>query len=403
VSDASLAKILVADDTETNRKLLRAMLAKERFSILEAGNGSEALRLASESHPDLILLDVMMPEMDGYQVCAELKSDPRTAEIPVVFLSAKTESQDKVKGLELGAVDFVTKPFSRGEILARVRTHVTMRRMSASLQAMNEELLQRQRRIEEDLRAAATIQRSLIPSDELKTRFKEFELAWKFLPCQSVGGDVFNLYRLDKDHVGLFVLDVSGHGVPSAMVTVSVAQTLSPQGGQLLKTKIGEAPFYRIPPPEEVLHRLDVEFPTERFEKFFTIAYLLLNMRSGVVRSCRAAHPAPLVLRRTGEIVELTDGGTIVGFSGDAQRSEGETLLHPGDRVFLTTDGLAECPNPVGARYGDARLRETLRGTHSLGLQEACDSIVAAVFSHAAGIPAPDDITIFALEYRGTA
>ena len=242
-----LRAILVVDDTEAYRQLLQLMLAEEKYGVLEAEDGVQALAVAADGSPDLILLDVMMPQKDGYQVCAELKANPRTREIPVIFLSAKAEPEDKVKGLELGAVDFITKPFSRGEILARVRMQLEIRRLSQSLQAMNVELLRRQDRQQEDLRAAANIQRSLIPSEDLKTRFEELELAWQFLPCESVGGDVFNLHRLDRDHVGLFVVDVSGHGVPSAMVTVSVAQMLSPQVGQLLKMKTADPPYYRLP------------------------------------------------------------------------------------------------------------------------------------------------------------
>lgn len=397
------SKILLVDDTPTNRKLLQAMLAKERFEILEAGDGTEALRLAREAEPDLILLDVMMPEKDGYEVCAELKADPNTVQIPVIFLSAKTESQDKIKGLELGAVDYITKPFSRGEILARVRLHLEMRRLSRSLQSMNRELLRKQGRIQEDLRAAANIQRSLIPSDDLKMRFKEFELAWRFLPCESVGGDVFNLYRLDKDHVGLFVLDVSGHGVPSAMVTVSVAQMLSPQGGELLKKQIAEPPYYRLPGPAEVLHLLDEQFPMERFDKYFTISYLILNMKTGVLRFCRAAHPAPLVARIGGGIEELMTGGTIIGFGSDVVRAEGETRLEPGDRLFLSTDGIAEYPNLAGERFGDDRFKRVLQRTRPLPLQAALDALLDDVFAHASGFPSPDDMTLFALEYRGPA
>jgi sigma-B regulation protein RsbU (phosphoserine phosphatase) len=397
----SPSRILVVDDNETSRKLLQVMFSKENYGILEAEDGAQALSVAAESSPDLIVLDIMMPSKDGFEVCAELKADPNTRDIPVIFLSAKSETEDKIKGLELGAVDFITKPFSRGEILARIRLQLEVRRLAKSLQTMNGELLRRQNRIQEDLRAAANIQRSLIPPDELKTRLKELELAWHFLPCESVGGDVFNFYRLDEDHVGLFVVDVSGHGVPSAMVTVSVAQLLSPQGGELLKMKTAEPPYYRLPRPAEVFHLLDEQFPLERFQKYFTISYVLLNMKNGRVVSCRAAHPAPLVIRANGEVHDLMAGGTIIGFGDDVVRTESEIELSPGDRIVLYSDGLLEYPNPAGERFGDARLREALVRTKHAPLQKSCDAVVQEIFAHSCGLPPPDDMTIFALEYRG--
>jgi len=393
-------RVLIVDDTITNRRLLQAILKRKEYEILEAEDGEQALCVVRESSPDLILLDIMMPKKDGYEVCAELHRDPSTAEIPVIFLSAKTQAEDKVKGLELGAVDYITKPYDRAEILARVETHVKLRALSREMTLANHELRVRQERIEADLRAASVIQRSLIPSEKLRHRYPQVDIAWQFLPCDSIGGDIFNVVRLDENRLGLYMLDVSGHGVPSAMVTVSVAQQLYPQAGILKETGEGALP-YRVAEPAEVLARLDERFPMERFGKYFTMFYGILDMQTGVLFSARAAHPPAYVIRANGELERIQPMGTIVGLGGVLPFENDERRLAPGDRLFLYTDGIVEHPNPAGERFGDARLEETLAASAGRDLPALCGAVREAVDVFGAGLPPEDDITFLALEYLG--
>ena len=393
-------RVLIVDDTVTNRRLLQAILRRNGYELFEAEDGGQALEIAREVRPDLILLDIMMPVKDGYEVCAELKAAPETADIPVIFLSAKTQSSDKIRGLELGAVDYITKPFSKGEILARVNTHLEIRMLSESLLEMNRELLAKQRRIDADLKAASAIQRNLIPSDSRKARTPGIDIDWVFLPCNRIGGDVFNVFPLDRDHIGIYVLDVSGHGVPAAMVTVSVSQSLDPHSGGVLKDLLDEPPHYRLPGPAEVCRRLDREFPFERFSKFFTLAYLLLNHRTGTLRYARAAHPMPMLVRRDGSMEALEEGGTIIGLNEGYEFQEGVVQLERGDRIYLYTDGVLEYPNRAGDRYGEERLREELAGRER-PLAESCESVIESVTRFSGGLQADDDITFVGLEFHG--
>lgn len=253
-------KIFIVDDNIVNRRLLAAILAKEGYEFFEAVDGEEVVELAYREISDLVLLDIMMPKKDGYEVCAELKGDDRTANIPVIFLSAKTQAEDKIKGLELGGADYVTKPFDRGEVLARVKAHLKIAGVT------NEELLKKQGALDEDLKAAAGIQRTLLPQEPPDAGI--VDVAWQFIPCERIGGDIFNMVQLDETHWGIYMLDVSGHGVPSALVTVSASQILQPQKGLLLKKVTNVPPFYEIVSPAEVLNLLDQEYPIERFNKF---------------------------------------------------------------------------------------------------------------------------------------
>ena len=395
-------RILVADDSSLNRKLLLAILSKEDVEVVEAVDGIEALVKARLQKPDLVLLDIMMPGKDGYEVCAELKADPRFASIPVIVLSALNQPADKVRALELGAVDYVTKPFDRAEVLARVRNQLQIQKLTASLLQANRDLVAKQKDLDADLRAAADIQSSLIPRS--RPDVASIDMAWRFVPCTSIGGDIFNVVPLDDDHLALYILDVSGHGVPAAMVTVSVAQSLTAHAGIVFEPRPRGAPVDGGVPvvraPGTVLEHLDEEFPMERFDKYFTMVYLVLNTRTGVLRYCNAAHPRPVVVRTNGEIELLDAGGTIVGMGGVMPYEEGELTLAPGDRVFLFTDGITEFESADGEEFGEERLRELLQA-HTGDLQSACDRVVSALTDFGGARHPNDDITITGLEFLG--
>lgn len=158
-------KIFIVDDDFVNRKLLAAILKKDGYALLEAKDGEEAVGLAFREMPDIILLDIMMPKKDGFEVFSELKCDHRTANIPIIFLSAKTQTEDKIKGFDLGGADYVTKPFDRVEVLARVKTQLKIAGLTKEVIKANEELLKKQEALDEDLKAAAGIQRSLLPQE----------------------------------------------------------------------------------------------------------------------------------------------------------------------------------------------------------------------------------------------
>ncbi len=387
--------VLIVDDNDVNRAVLRTMLGDAGYELTEAANGTDALQAARERQPDLILLDVMMPGLDGYATCAELKRDPETRDVPVIFLSALAQTADRVRGLELGALDWVTKPFDRSEVLVRVRNQIRIATLTQQLCSTNRELVAQADVLREDLAAAADIQRSLIPRSP--PALPEIEAAWRFFPCDSVGGDIFHLTPLDEDHLALSIVDVSGHGVPAAMVTVSVAQSLSPHAGLVVRP----AGSGDITPPRRVLELLDREYPFERFEKFFTIGYAVLDLATGVLRYSGAAHPYPAVLRRNGTVELLEEGGTIIGLDGAVPFVEGKTTLERGDRLFLYTDGVIELQRPGGEAFGEDRLTACLAQVRHEALGAACDVVVETLRDFAGGRPASDDVTLLALEYRG--
>ena len=220
------SSILVVDDTPANLQVLTGMLKDHRYKVRPVPSGKLALQAAQREPPDLILLDINMPEMNGYEVCERLKADEWLKGIPVIFISALAEPLDKVRAFALGGVDYITKPFQMEELHARVATHLKLRRLQVELEETNGRLERANQRMSQDLQAAARIQKAFLPCASPK--LPSMELAWLYRPCDELGGDGLNIISLGRGRVGLYVLDVSGHGVTAALLSVTLSRLMSP-------------------------------------------------------------------------------------------------------------------------------------------------------------------------------
>jgi len=392
------SKILIVDDG-FDRKILGHILTKEGYEVLEAADGAEGLRLSLEFQPDLILLDVNMPKLDGFGLCTLLQNNARTSEIPVIFLTSLDEAQDKIIGLEMGAVDYITKPYDIGEVTARIRNQLKIHHLTCELRRTNEELREKQRQLDADLKAAASIQRSLLPSDRL--HLERVSLVWRFYPCDLIGGDIFNILRIRDDALGFYIIDVSGHGVPAALVTVSITQSL-----HYYKENINimncSCPDPAILSPRRLLTSLDREYPMERFDKYFTMAYLVLNSCTGELVYANAAHPPPVLLRATGEFQLLEEGGSIIGLGAGIPFLEGRTLLQRGDKVILYTDGLVDYQNDREEFFGEERLYAFFQKNYAASIQQLTDELFATLYAFGNNAKLRDDVSYLIFEYQGT-
>src|SRR5690349_20675110 len=243
--------ILVVDDTIENLRLLASMLGEHGYDTRPVTNGRHALQAVENDPPDLILLDINMPEMNGYEVCRLLKADEVLRGIPVIFISALNENLDKVNAFATGGVDYITKPFQMEELHARVQTHLKLRLLQVELEETNARLEKANSRMSRDLQAAAKIQKTFLPRAAPTVRGAQF--AWSYLPCDELAGDGLNIIQLGANKVGVYVLDVSGHGVSSALLSVTLGRLLSPPS---------EASSILIQNPENT-DRLDVTPPAE--------------------------------------------------------------------------------------------------------------------------------------------
>jgi len=324
--------ILVVDDTRANLTLMSELL-QDIYKVKAAPSGEKALKIAfSDNPPDLILLDIMMPEMDGYEVCRQLKNNKNTKDIPVIFLTAMSQAEDEEMGLALGAVDYITKPVSPPITLARIKTHIT-------LYQQKKELMQAHKRIEDEINEAADYIQSLLPNKldgDIKTE-------WIYSPCSSLGGDAFGYHAIDEDHFAIYLLDVCGHGVGSALMSVSAINSIRSQS-------LKQANFKS---PSSVLDALNNAFLMEEHNnKYFTIWYGVYSRTERVLRYASSGHPAAILF--TGENTKnisahlLSTNNITLGFFENHTFIENEISLGKQSKLYVYSDGVYEIEQTNG-------------------------------------------------------
>ena len=377
--------ILVVDDTPLNISVITGAL-KDTYRTKVATNGPKALAIAAaDEKPDLILLDVMMPEMDGYEVCRRLKADPTTREIPVIFLTAQTEAEDETRGFEVGAVDYVHKPFSPAVMKARVHTHLVLRET-------REKLAQQLLAIQKELETARLIQQSILP--ETVPQIVGLDIAARYVPMASVAGDFYDFIVVDDKHVGILVADVSGHGMPAALIASMLKIALAAQAGH-------------ADDPARVLHGLNQALCGKFQHHYVTAAYVYVDMEKRTLKYAGAGHP-PLLMwgGASNGVREVTENGLFLGKFDFATYSSVEVPLALGDRGLLYTDGISETNNPQGVEFGTEYFRKFLAAEKNGSTDQFADGLLEELARWSArgkDEDLDDDITMVAIHVKDTA
>jgi serine phosphatase RsbU (regulator of sigma subunit) len=375
--------LLLVDDDSENIQAVHSIL-KDRYKIRVAMNGPKALELAKvEPQPDLILLDVMMPHMNGYEVCGCLKADQRTRDIPVVFLTGKTEVADETRGFEVGAVDYIHKPFSPPIMTARVRTHLMLR-------DAHETIARQLLAINSELTMAREVQLSILPREI--PQLQGLDIAARYLPMSSVAGDFYDFMVVDEKHIGILIADVSGHGLSSALIASMLQTALSAQS-------------LNASDPAQVLSGLNKALYGKFRSHYVTAAYLFVDMEKSMANYAGGAHP-PLLLRRarTREVNEYVENGLMLGPFSDSTYSAITFSLERGDRIVLITDGIIEAADSLGNEFGMDRLRQILESNHALPASRFTDAVLdglSAWSEHATGSAQSDDLTLLTIDFKG--
>src|SRR5476651_565468 len=329
------ASILVVDDTPANLQVLAGMLKARGYKVRPVPTGKLALLAAQRDPPDLILLDINMPEMNGYEVCEHLKADDKLKGIPIIFISALTEPLDKVKAFAIGGVDYLTKPFQMEELHARVETHLKLRRLQIELEEYSRSLELARERLQLDLELARGVQRGFLP-----LRFPEvpgYQFFAHYEPAYEVGGDYYDFIPLPRQRVAILLGDVAGKGVVAALLMAKLS---------------ADARVCMLTEPDLAVGvtKLNVLISQSGIaDRFVTLVLAILDPASHIVTLVNAGHPSPLLYhgatRTVGEATNNDAAGLPLGVLDGFEYTSCQVGLEPGDSILAFTDGVTEAMN----------------------------------------------------------
>jgi serine phosphatase RsbU (regulator of sigma subunit) len=380
---AQPASILAVDDTSANLQVLAGMLKDRGYKVRPVPSGKLALLAAQRDPPDLILLDINMPEMNGYEVCERLKADDQLKGIPVIFISALTEQLDKVKAFAIGGVDYLTKPFQMEELHARVETHLKLRRLQIELEEYSRHLELARERLKLDLELAREVQRGFLPLRMLEIPGYEFFAHYE--SAYEIGGDYYDFILLPGQRVAILLGDVAGKGVVAALLMAK----LSANAKFCILTE---------PNPATAITKLNAMMIHSGIaDRFVTLVAAVLDPSSHTVTLVNAGHPPPLIYRRATRTVEEAISKEVAGLplgvhDGFAYDSC-QISLKPGDSILAFTDGVTDATDVQSHQLQTKGLYAAMQGeaysTRGLGEQ-----VVKVVKHFAAGSSQQDDIAL---------
>ncbi|MBD3785463.1 MAG: SpoIIE family protein phosphatase [Sphingomonadales bacterium] len=390
------------------RRILSAQLSRSGYDVIEAGSAEEALDICARIEPDIVLSDWVMPDgMSGIEFCRKFRQMERSGYGYFVLLTSKTDKTEVTEGLESGADDFLSKPVSGDELRARLSAGERILRMERELKEKNRMLTSTLTElqglydvIDRDLSEACKLQQSLV-----KERFRSFgnaQVSLMLRPSGHVGGDLVGFFPINARRVGLYGIDVSGHGITSALMTARLAGYLSgsspDQNIALIQSEFG---IYDARPPAELASYLnELVLEEMKTESYFTLIYADVDLISGKVEIVQAGHPYPAVQRANGSVEFLGVGGLPVGLIEGASYDQVSTVLTPGDRLFLMSDGITEASDITDTMLGEAGVGRFLQKSAGLRGGEFLDAFYWDLETFASGDLA-DDVSAVFFEFFG--
>ncbi len=387
--------ILIIDDNATNISVLLESLDEHGYTVITARNGTMGIRRAKFSQPDLILLDVMMPGIDGFETCQRLKADENTQDIPVIFMTALDDVDNKIKGFKVGGVDYITKPFEEAEVVARVESQLTICNLQKQSAQQLAELQRVYNHIHRDLILAQEVQKALLPP--VQPNWPDLDVYCYTASAREVGGDfyIYHAFELPIDlqsnqESGAYMIavgDASGKGMSAALI-MSVSLALL------------QAAFKQELSPQELLIYLDEALQPYTKPKRQNCALVCVELsRASTAYTMRVANAGciPPYIRRTDGSVEFEeiDGFALGQGLGTMRGYQQYTMeLSLGDIVILTSDGVVEANNEAGEMLSFEQLEQIIRDGPTTGAEDMLDHLKGAVLAFTGEAERHDDMTM---------
>ncbi|RKU30236.1 hypothetical protein C6497_04555 [Candidatus Poribacteria bacterium] len=379
--------ILVVDDEPRNIKILQIQLQTRGYSVRTACDGEEALESIQEDAPDLILLDINMPKIDGYEVVKRVRADKHTEFIPIIMITALRDThENRIKAVEVGADDFIEKPFNSFEVLARIKSLLRIKQYHDTLEEYNE-------RLESELQMARNVQEILIPKNGVQ-KIGAFEIASHCSPALAVGGDFYDLWKIDENRIGFLISDVMGHGASAALITVFIKTLLSEN-----RDELGDN-------PADIIKLLNTRFNDMISSHLFMFATAfcgVIDLSKEEMVCANAGHPFPFLqnnLHSSCTLITNGNSGSGLGIDRESKYENCYYSFEESSRMFLYTDGAYEVKNSKGEEFSVEKLKEVVTMCEIERPMELIEYVSESINTFSDTSPNPDDLTLIVVQGR---
>ena len=398
--------ILIVDDDPTALLIISEMAESLNFNPICADSAAQCLEVLKDSEVSLILCDWEMPGMDGPTLFRTLRKHDYGRYLYLILVTGRDAKEDLIEGLNAGADDFINKPINSEELRVRLRSAERVIKLQQSLDSRNRKLEEVNNRIETalntvnaDLKLAADMQFALLPKEK---SLPGIDANWLFKPASVLAGDIFDYFKIEDNKFVFYIVDVEGHGIPSALTSFAVNNQLNPSSQGMCARYLRNAESIELA-VLRILGELNRQFTgTSSSNRYFTMIFGVLDLETGVVTISQAGHPALMHYSvKQNKVSEVGNGGMPVGMFEQAEFEVVSLKLEPGDRIYMYSDGAVECSSADGEMYGSSRLLGAVNDWSGVPIEKINCVLDREILDWNSSSQFEDDVSMVCIEYSG--